>query len=130
MADVDAEMQRLSESFAKVEQGGPPMPTSAAALLITSQTFRRPSPPDRSGRPSRPRTRRSRRYVEGRMLATAARHAANTTQEFEKLKDDEVVWKLVGPVLLKQDKVEAESTVDGRLEFIGKELLVCACSHP
>lgn len=43
--------------------------------------------------------------------------------EFGKLKDDEAIYKLVGPALLKQDKVEAESTVDGRLEFINKEIV-------
>lgn len=42
--------------------------------------------------------------------------------EFEKLKDGEEIYKLVGPALLKQDKVEAEGTVNGRLEFIGKEM--------
>ncbi|KAK1579599.1 prefoldin subunit [Colletotrichum navitas] len=42
--------------------------------------------------------------------------------EFEKLKDGEQIYKLVGPVLLKQDKVEAESTVKGRLDFIHKEI--------
>ncbi|KAK7739663.1 Prefoldin subunit 6 [Cytospora paraplurivora] len=42
--------------------------------------------------------------------------------EFASLKDGEVIYKLVGPVLLKQEKVEAESTVKGRLEFIGKEI--------
>lgn len=43
-------------------------------------------------------------------------------KEFAKLKDDETIYKLIGPVLMKQDKVEAESTVNGRLEFIGKEM--------
>jgi prefoldin beta subunit len=43
-------------------------------------------------------------------------------QEFENLKDEENIYKLVGPVLLKQDKVEAESTVKGRIEFIGNEM--------
>jgi prefoldin beta subunit len=43
-------------------------------------------------------------------------------QEFERLQEGEGIYKLVGPVLLKQDKVEAESTVKGRLEFISKEL--------
>lgn len=42
--------------------------------------------------------------------------------EFNKLKDGEDIYKLVGPVLLKQDKMEAEGTVNGRLEFIGKEM--------
>ncbi|KAH7028861.1 Prefoldin [Microdochium trichocladiopsis] len=43
-------------------------------------------------------------------------------KEFEGLKEGESIYKLVGPALLKQEKVEAESTVNGRLEFIGKEL--------
>lgn len=43
-------------------------------------------------------------------------------KEFDKLQDEETIYKLVGPVLLKQDKVEAEGTVNGRLEFIGKEM--------
>ncbi|KAH8904625.1 Prefoldin beta-like protein [Coniochaeta sp. PMI_546] len=43
-------------------------------------------------------------------------------KEFSKLKDDETIYKLIGPVLLKQEKAEAESTVNGRLEFIGKEI--------
>lgn len=43
-------------------------------------------------------------------------------KEFAKLKEDETIYKLIGPVLMKQDKVEADSTVNGRLEFIGKEM--------
>ncbi|PHH87666.1 hypothetical protein CDD83_8576 [Cordyceps sp. RAO-2017] len=43
-------------------------------------------------------------------------------QEFDALGGDETIYKLVGPVLLKQDKMEAESTVKGRLDFIGAEI--------
>ena len=43
-------------------------------------------------------------------------------QEFEKLKEGEIIYKLIGPVLLKQDRSDAESTVNGRLEFIDKEM--------
>ncbi|TKA65769.1 hypothetical protein B0A49_09655 [Cryomyces minteri] len=43
-------------------------------------------------------------------------------KEFATLSDDANVYKLVGPVLLKQDTSEARSTVDGRLEFIEKEM--------
>lgn len=46
----------------------------------------------------------------------------NVEKEFANLKDGEKIYKLVGPVLLEQDKIEAESTVKGRLEFIGSEL--------
>ncbi|KAH8773712.1 Prefoldin [Diaporthe sp. PMI_573] len=42
--------------------------------------------------------------------------------EFGKLKDGEAIYKLVGPALLKQEKAEAEATVDGRLEFINKDI--------
>jgi len=45
-------------------------------------------------------------------------------QEFDNLKDGETVYKLVGPILLKQDKADAEGTVNGRLSFIEKELYV------
>ncbi|KAL2211149.1 Prefoldin [Sarocladium strictum] len=43
-------------------------------------------------------------------------------KEFDALEDDETIYKLVGPVLLKQEKFEAESTVKGRLDFIGNEI--------
>jgi prefoldin beta subunit len=38
------------------------------------------------------------------------------------LKDDANIYKLVGPVLLKQEKTEAVLAVDGRLEFIENEM--------
>ncbi|KAF2717866.1 Prefoldin beta-like protein [Polychaeton citri CBS 116435] len=43
-------------------------------------------------------------------------------KEFTNLSDDANIYKLVGPVLLKQETAEAKSTVDGRLEFIEKEI--------
>ncbi|KAI5199230.1 hypothetical protein E4T39_06355 [Aureobasidium subglaciale] len=42
--------------------------------------------------------------------------------EFANLDDDANIYKLVGPILLKQDVSEAKSTVDGRLEFIQNEM--------
>lgn len=44
--------------------------------------------------------------------------------EFNQLDDDSNIYKLVGPVLLKQDKTEATMAVNGRLEFIEKEMWV------
>ncbi|KAI1771059.1 Prefoldin beta-like protein [Hypoxylon cercidicola] len=55
-------------------------------------------------------------------LEAQGQENTNVQKEFERLKDGENIYKLVGPVLLKQDKVEAESTVNGRLEFISKEM--------
>lgn len=43
-------------------------------------------------------------------------------KEFKSLSDSANIYKLVGPVLLKQDKTEANSAVNGRLDFIGKEI--------
>ena len=42
-------------------------------------------------------------------------------QEFASLKEEANIYKLVGPVLLKQEKTEAVMAVDGRLEFIENE---------
>jgi prefoldin beta subunit len=43
-------------------------------------------------------------------------------QEFSGLADDANIYKLVGPVLLKQDKTEAVMSVDARLDFIENEM--------
>lgn len=42
-------------------------------------------------------------------------------KELEKLNDDAKVYKLIGPALIKQDKVEALSNVAKRLDFIENE---------
>ncbi|KAH8727271.1 Prefoldin [Phaeosphaeriaceae sp. PMI808] len=48
----------------------------------------------------------------------------NTTvkKEFDILDDDANIYKQIGPVLLKQDKTEALMSVNGRLDFIDKEI--------
>ncbi|KAF3004877.1 hypothetical protein E8E13_005927 [Curvularia kusanoi] len=48
----------------------------------------------------------------------------NTTvkKEFDLLDDEANIYKQIGPVLLKQDKTEALMSVNGRLEFIDKEI--------
>lgn len=42
--------------------------------------------------------------------------------EFEKLEIDAEIWKLTGPLMVKQDKDEARANVEKRLEFINAEL--------
>ncbi|KAJ5723161.1 prefoldin subunit 6 [Penicillium malachiteum] len=42
--------------------------------------------------------------------------------EFAGLDDDANIYKMVGPVLLKQEKTEAVMAVNSRLEFIEKEI--------
>ena len=44
------------------------------------------------------------------------------SQEFETLKPENTVYKLIGPVLVQQDQGEAKANVDKRLEFIRSEL--------
>ncbi|EPE25054.1 Prefoldin [Glarea lozoyensis ATCC 20868] len=43
-------------------------------------------------------------------------------KEFSGLADDAKIYKLVGPVLLKQEKTEAVLAVDGRLDYIVNEI--------
>ncbi|PGH18669.1 hypothetical protein AJ80_04417 [Polytolypa hystricis UAMH7299] len=43
-------------------------------------------------------------------------------KEFSSLNNSANIYKLVGPILLKQDKTEAVMAVDGRLDFIEKEI--------
>jgi prefoldin beta subunit len=43
-------------------------------------------------------------------------------QELEFLNKDDNVYKLVGPVLIKEELVEAKLNVDKRLDFIKKEM--------
>ncbi|CAI2182039.1 6445_t:CDS:2 [Funneliformis geosporum] len=42
--------------------------------------------------------------------------------EFKLLKEDANIYKLIGPVLIKQDKIEATSNVDKRLDYIRSEI--------
>ncbi|RMZ91111.1 hypothetical protein DV736_g1653, partial [Chaetothyriales sp. CBS 134916] len=53
-----------------------------------------------------------------------AQHQENKAvkKEFDSLAEDAGIYKLVGPVLLKQDKADAVGAVDARLDYIGKEI--------
>lgn len=43
-------------------------------------------------------------------------------QEFAKLEPSNAVYKLIGPVLVKQDQAEAKTNVNTRLDFIKGEM--------
>jgi len=61
--------------------------------------------------------------IEARQKLEAQQQENKSVQkEFASLAEDAGIYKLVGPVLLKQDKGEAINAVNGRLEFIGKEI--------
>jgi prefoldin beta subunit len=44
------------------------------------------------------------------------------------LAEDANVYKMIGPVLVRQDTLEARSNVSKRLEFIAGELSDCLCN--
>jgi len=48
-------------------------------------------------------------------------------QELSFLEEDAAVYKLVGPVLLKQDLAESKSNVEKRIAFIKGQLYVLPC---
>jgi len=61
--------------------------------------------------------------VEARQkLDSQLQENRSVQKEFANLADDAKIYKLVGPVLVKQDKSEAVMNVDKRLEFINSEI--------
>ncbi|KAF2025533.1 hypothetical protein EK21DRAFT_76196, partial [Setomelanomma holmii] len=61
--------------------------------------------------------------VEARQkLESQQQENATVKKEFDILDDDANIYKQIGPVLLKQDKTEAVMAVNGRLEFIDKDI--------
>ncbi|KAF2827468.1 Prefoldin beta-like protein [Ophiobolus disseminans] len=61
--------------------------------------------------------------VEARQkLESQQQENSTVKKEFDILEDDANIYKQIGPVLLKQDKTEAVMAVNGRLEFIDKEI--------
>jgi prefoldin beta subunit len=46
-------------------------------------------------------------------------------EEMDLLEDDAVIYKLIGPALIKQELGEAKITVDKRLEYINREIENC-----
>ena len=45
------------------------------------------------------------------------------------MKEDNAIFKLIGPVLVKQERIEAEENVKKRIEFITGEMRVCLSFH-
>lgn len=60
---------------------------------------------------------------KGKSELTARYQETETVlEELKRLDDDANVFKAVGPVLVKQDLVEARSNVSNRLDFIKKDI--------
>ena len=63
--------------------------------------------------------------IEAHQRLEAQQQETNTVKlEFKSLKPENVVYKLIGPVLIQQDQGEAKANVEKRLEFISNELWV------
>ncbi|SPO43785.1 related to YKE2 - Gim complex component [Moesziomyces antarcticus] len=61
--------------------------------------------------------------VEARQqLDSQLRENEQVAKEFSRLTQNNEVYKLIGPVLVKQDQVEAKTNVDKRIEFIKGEI--------
>ncbi|KAA0198063.1 Prefoldin beta subunit [Fasciolopsis buskii] len=57
-----------------------------------------------------------------RQLSAQLSENENVKEDLSQLEDSNTVFKLVGPVLLKQDLSEAKETVNKRISFINAEL--------
>ncbi|KAI9297920.1 Prefoldin [Neoconidiobolus thromboides FSU 785] len=55
-------------------------------------------------------------------LESQLRENKAVEEEFKHLEDDADIFKLIGPVLVKQEKNEAKSNVDKRIQFIQREI--------
>ena len=56
------------------------------------------------------------------MLRTRTKPLMTAAQEFGSLTPENTVYKLIGPVLVKQDQLDAKANVETRLEFIKSEM--------
>ncbi|KDN65299.1 putative prefoldin subunit [Colletotrichum sublineola] len=105
MAEIQAKLQKLSEEYTALQQGTVDYLHQSHANSFVDMSSELQN------------------IVQSRQKLEAQKQEnLGVKEEFDKLKDGEQIYKLVGPVLLKQDKVEAESTVKGRLDFINKEI--------
>jgi len=102
MAEEQQKLQSLSETLQKFQEGrNTPYCTTCGINRVTDlQT-----------------TVEARQKLESQQQENKA-----VQKEFSGLTEDAKIYKLVGPILLKQERSEAVSAVDGRLEFIGKEI--------
>jgi len=57
-----------------------------------------------------------------RRLTAQKSENESVLKEFEALEDVAVVWKMTGPVMVKQDPSDAQENVTKRLDFIKTEL--------
>ncbi|KAF4677491.1 dolichyl-phosphate beta-glucosyltransferase [Perkinsus chesapeaki] len=61
-------------------------------------------------------------YGKVRTLTAQKSENEQVKKEFDVLEEDGVIWKLVGPIMVRQDRDDAVSNVEKRLEFITSDL--------
>jgi prefoldin beta subunit len=98
MADPRQNLQALSEEYEKLQQGDPP----ARATSGNSN-----ADPDIS-----------QNIQQLQALESQRQENTSVKKEVDSLVGKPTIYKLIGPVLLKQDKSEVETTVNGRLRFL------------
>lgn len=125
MADVQAKLQVLSEEFTKLQQGlVSPVTTPESQPILTGSLELQETVQSRQKLEAQKQENLGVQKVGSvlRLFSVVIASTDTLYKELSKLKDDETIYKLIGPVLLKQERVEAESTVKGRLDFIEKEM--------
>ena len=116
MADQQKQLQGLTDDFQKLQTG-----ESAGGWPLGMLT----RPPElQSVVEARQKLESQQQENKGvqKVPRSLSHRVASHHQEFSTLDDGAKIYKLVGPVLLKQDRSEAVLAVDGRLEFIEKEM--------
>lgn len=121
MADVQKNLQSLTEEFQKLQTGtSPPVGAKPVNNIPADPSQPTPIQPKLT---SNLRKTELETLIDGRQKLEAQQQENKGVQgEFASLDDDANIFKLVGPVLLKQDRNEARMAVNGRLEFIEKEM--------
>ncbi|TVY36713.1 Prefoldin subunit [Lachnellula subtilissima] len=100
MAEVQQRLQGLTTGYQNIQQGELHKPHLTGFYMLIPQQS----------------------YKTMQKLESQQQENKAVQKEFSGLKDEANIYKMVGPVLLKQDKTEAVLAVDGRLEYIENEI--------
>ena len=109
MAEDQKKLQSLSDDYQKLQDGTVSSPLQSAAHNLESHVL--------TCFADLQTTVSARQTLESQLAENRA-----VQKEFSTLSSESNIYKLIGPVLLKQDKTEATGAVEGRLEFIEKEI--------
>ena len=131
MTDAQKQLQGLSDDYQKLQTGlcgstychsPPPLPNQLIGFFILELEEAVGAREKLESQQQENKTVQKVYYSE--YLSWSLHIAHGFGQEFSSLDDNTNVYKLVGSILLKQDKSEAVMAVNGRLDFIEKEMYV------